>query len=67
MLYEVITGFHRLMSYRLAELDSPKARESLGLLKHLVEEQIKSKPSYRCRRCGFSARLIFWQCPSCKI
>lgn len=64
--HPTMKGFHRLMSYRLAELDSPKARESLGLLKHLVEEQIKSKPSYRCRHCGFSARLIFWQCPSCK-
>lgn len=58
--------FHRLMDYRLNEVESLQARESIGLLKKLVEEQIKAKPSYRCHTCGFSARTIFWQCPSCK-
>ena len=58
--------FHRLMDYRLNEVESTQARESIGLLKKLVEEQIKAKPSYRCHTCGFSARTIFWQCPSCR-
>jgi lipopolysaccharide biosynthesis regulator YciM len=59
-------AFSRLMDYRLADLDSPQARESISLLKKLVEKQISLKPAYRCSRCGFSSRLIFWQCPSCK-
>lgn len=58
--------FHRLMDYRLNEVETVQARESIGLLKMLVEEQIKAKPSYRCHGCGFSSRVIFWQCPSCR-
>ena len=59
-------AFSRLMDYRLAELDNTQAKESIGLLKSLVEKQIAIKPSYRCMRCGFSSKIIFWQCPSCK-
>jgi len=59
-------AFSRLMDYRLAELDNTQAKESIGLLKSLVETQIAFKPSYRCLRCGFSSKIIFWQCPSCK-
>ncbi len=58
--------FLRLMDYQMSEIDNPQGKESIGLLKRLVEEQIKSKPSHRCRHCGFSSRVIFWQCPSCK-
>ena len=58
--------FSRLMGYRLAELDNPRAAESIGLLKQLVDEQIRAKPRYCCNHCGFASRLIFWQCPSCK-
>lgn len=59
-------AFSRLMDYRLAELDSTQAKESISLLKNLVEKQISMKPNYRCQRCGFSTKVIFWQCPSCK-
>lgn len=59
-------AFSRLMGYQLEELDSQEARESLAMLKGLVDKQISVKPSYRCSRCGFSTRVIFWQCPSCK-
>ncbi len=32
------------------------------ILKRLVEKHSK----YRCRQCGFSAQVLYWQCPSCK-
>jgi lipopolysaccharide assembly protein B len=59
-------AFSRLMDYRLVDLDSTQAKESISLLKSLVEKQISLKPSYRCQQCGFSTKIIFWQCPSCK-
>lgn len=64
--HPTMRAFHRLMDYRLNEVETPQARESIGLLKMLVEEQIKVKPNYRCHGCGFSTRVIFWQCPSCR-
>jgi lipopolysaccharide assembly protein B len=59
-------AFSRLMDYRLVDLDSTQAKESISLLKSLVEKQISLKPNYRCQQCGFSTKIIFWQCPSCK-
>ncbi|MFC3913787.1 lipopolysaccharide assembly protein LapB [Pseudaeromonas sharmana] len=64
--HPTMKSFAKLMDYRLSELDNPRAVESIGLLKQLVEEQIRAKPRYCCTHCGFTSRLIFWQCPSCK-
>ncbi len=59
-------GFHKLMTYHLAAMHDDKATESISLLKSLVEKQITLKPLFRCEQCGFSSKLIFWHCPSCK-
>ncbi|WMC09252.1 lipopolysaccharide assembly protein LapB [Oceanimonas pelagia] len=64
--YPTMKGFYRLMSYHAANAEQGRARASLEMLKALVAEQIKAKPSHRCGQCGFSARSLFWQCPSCK-
>ncbi|MDD2342246.1 MAG: lipopolysaccharide assembly protein LapB [Tolumonas sp.] len=59
-------GFHRLMTYQLEAMHDEKAAESITLLRSLVEKQIAVKPIYRCEHCGFSSKVIFWHCPSCK-
>lgn len=59
-------GFHKLMSFHLVAMHDDKAMESISLLKSLVEKQITLKPLFRCEQCGFSSKLIFWHCPSCK-
>lgn len=41
-------------------------RNELLMLKSLVEQLIEKKPIYRCGQCGFSSRLLHWQCPSCR-
>ncbi|WP_107852510.1 lipopolysaccharide assembly protein LapB [Oceanimonas marisflavi] len=64
--HPTMKGFYRLMSYHAANAEQGRARASLEMLKALVAEQIKAKPSHRCGQCGFSARSLFWQCPSCK-
>jgi lipopolysaccharide biosynthesis regulator YciM len=60
-----IKGFFELMNYQLADAEEGRAKESLQHLNLLVGEQLKLKPVYRCHSCGFEARSIHWQCPSC--
>lgn len=39
------------------------AREQVvAVLRRLLE----SGPRYKCRECGFTAKTLYWQCPSCK-
>ena len=60
-----IKGFYELMKYQLKDAEQGKAKDSLKHLKLLVGEQLKLKPVYRCCGCGFEAKKIHWQCPSC--
>jgi len=59
-------GFYHLMQYQEQAAEEGKAKESLTMLRNLVGEQLKLKPIYRCRKCGFSTKSIYWHCPSCK-
>ncbi|GAA6185970.1 lipopolysaccharide assembly protein LapB [Aliiglaciecola sp. 2_MG-2023] len=59
-------GFKTLMGFFIEDEVDDKTRESLTMVKGLVEEQIKMRPKYRCLSCGFSGRQIHWLCPSCK-
>lgn len=58
--------FCRLMDYHLAEAEDGRAKESLLLLRDMVGEQIRTKPCYRCHKCGFTAHSLYWHCPSCR-
>ncbi|MEH0876169.1 lipopolysaccharide assembly protein LapB [Pectobacterium cacticida] len=58
--------FHRLMDFHLHEAEDGRAKESLLVLRDMVGEQIRTKPRYRCRKCGFTSQSLYWQCPSCK-
>lgn len=58
--------FYRLMDYHLAEAEEGRAKESLQLLRDMVGEQIRTKPRYRCMKCGFTAHTMYWHCPSCR-
>ncbi|MDE1311476.1 lipopolysaccharide assembly protein LapB [Vibrio aestuarianus] len=59
-------GFYRLIDYHLADAEEGRAKDSLSTLQKLVGEQLKVKPYYRCRKCGFSTHSLYWHCPSCK-
>ncbi|HFF4237100.1 TPA: lipopolysaccharide assembly protein LapB, partial [Vibrio cholerae O1] len=59
-------GFYRLIDYHIAEAEEGRAKASLSTLQRLVGEQLKVKPHYRCRKCGFSTHSLYWHCPSCK-
>jgi lipopolysaccharide biosynthesis regulator YciM len=43
-----------------------QADEHLDVLHHLVQKLLAKKARHRCRNCGFTARSLHWQCPSCK-
>ena len=58
--------FHKLMDYHLNEAEEGRAKESLGVLRNMVGEQVRSKPRYRCQKCGFTANTLYWHCPSCR-
>ncbi|WP_318369584.1 lipopolysaccharide assembly protein LapB [Enterobacter sp.] len=58
--------FHKLMDYHLHEAEEGRAKESLMVLRDMVGEQIRSKPRYRCHKCGFTAYTMYWHCPSCR-
>ncbi|TDR18497.1 lipopolysaccharide assembly protein LapB [Marinicella litoralis] len=38
----------------------------IDVLKELITKLLKGKPKLRCRKCGFGAKSLHWQCPSCK-
>lgn len=38
----------------------------LASLRGALQKLNDASPLYRCDRCGFSGRQMFWQCPTCK-
>lgn len=61
-----LPGFHHLINYYLVGTEDGRARESLGVLRDMVGEQLRGKPRYRCQQCGFTAHALYWHCPSCR-
>ncbi|HEY1846086.1 MAG TPA: lipopolysaccharide assembly protein LapB [Buttiauxella sp.] len=58
--------FHRLIDYHLQDAEEGRAKESLIVLRDMVGEQVRTKPRYRCQKCGFTAFTMYWHCPSCR-
>ncbi|ACT13398.1 MULTISPECIES: lipopolysaccharide assembly protein LapB [Pectobacterium] len=58
--------FHRLMDFHLHEAEDGRTKENLQGLRDMVGEQIRTKPRYSCRKCGFTSQSLYWQCPSCR-
>lgn len=42
-----------------------RGRDNLLILRSIVEALITGKPAFRCSACGFSAKRLHWQCPTC--
>lgn len=58
--------FYRLMEYHISEAEEGRAKEGLIALRDMVGEQLRTKPRYRCEKCGFTAFTMYWHCPSCR-
>ena len=59
-----LAGAERLLAMRVEASDEPVFgdRTLLAVLRHLLA----AEPVYQCDHCGFKARDLHWQCPSCK-
>ncbi|MCA1896694.1 MAG: lipopolysaccharide assembly protein LapB, partial [Shewanella putrefaciens] len=64
--HPTMKGFQHLMQMHLRQAEDGQAKQSLAMLEQLVEQQIKFRPSYRCKECGFPSHALYWHCPSCK-
>jgi lipopolysaccharide biosynthesis regulator YciM len=42
-----------------------EAQKNLMILYDLTEKLLANKPKYICKVCGFSGKILHWQCPSC--
>ena len=64
--HPTMKSFQHLMKMQLLQAEEGQAKKSLSMLEQLVEQQIKYRPGYRCRECGFPSHRLYWHCPSCK-
>ncbi|MCH1930945.1 lipopolysaccharide assembly protein LapB [Shewanella sp. A25] len=64
--HPTMRGFQHLMQLHLSQAEEGQAKQSLTMLEQLVEQQIRFRPSYRCKDCGFPSHSLYWHCPSCK-
>ena len=62
-----VRGLDRLLDLEIEDQrDTGEMNEHLEILKGLTAELLFERPVYKCRHCGFPAKSLHWQCPSCK-
>ncbi len=60
-----VRGMARLIDLKNLS-DQPPTRDDLHLLRELNGRILEGKPVYKCNACGFTGKVLHWQCPSCK-
>ena len=60
-----VRGLDRLLELELSE-ESGQQGDYLEILKDLTTRLLEDRPVYKCQHCGFPAKSLHWQCPSCK-
>ena len=60
-----VRGLDRLIELHLIDSDGV-ARENLMILKELTRRLLEDKAAYRCKNCGFKAKVLRWSCPGCQ-
>ncbi|TVQ92887.1 MAG: lipopolysaccharide assembly protein LapB [Chromatiaceae bacterium] len=60
-----LVGVERLLDLRLRTAPE-RARTGDGTLLAVIRHVLALQPAYQCEHCGFEARALHWQCPSCK-
>lgn len=59
-----LRGLSHLAGLYLAN-STGDTRDKLHMLQNFMQQLLADKPIYRCLRCGFSTKTLFWLCPSC--
>ncbi len=60
-----LKGMQQLVDFQLAS-PATTDRDLLLLMQTVIRRMLDAEYPYRCRRCGFDAHQLHWQCPSCK-
>ena len=60
-----VKGVNRLLEYAIEKANG-EVLDNLEMIRELTEQLIENNAVYKCERCGFDAKLLHWQCPSCK-
>jgi lipopolysaccharide biosynthesis regulator YciM len=60
-----VRGLDRLIELHLVGSDGA-ARQNLMILKELTRRLLEDKAAYRCKNCGFKAKVLRWSCPGCR-
>ncbi|MDZ7810052.1 MAG: hypothetical protein U5L11_07665 [Arhodomonas sp.] len=62
-----VRGLNRLIELNIDDEDPDRRRQrDLRVLHQLFQALIGDRQPYRCQSCGFAARQLHWQCPSCR-
>lgn len=59
-----IRGLHYLLGLYLDKANAGN-RHKILILREYIEKLLENKPVYRCMRCGFASKKLYWQCPGC--
>lgn len=60
-----VRGVAQLIKYALIP-GQGKAKDDLITIKDLIGKLLEDRSIYKCNHCGFDAKSLHWQCPSCK-
>ncbi|WP_428624459.1 lipopolysaccharide assembly protein LapB [Sedimenticola sp.] len=60
-----LEGLDRMVTLSLKKGMS-EGFESLLILQHILNKILENRAAYQCISCGFTAKTLHWQCPSCK-
>ncbi len=47
-------------------LSSGQAKTDMEILQGMIEKAVHTRQGHVCQHCGFRAKAMHWQCPSCK-
>jgi lipopolysaccharide biosynthesis regulator YciM len=60
-----VRGVDRLVEYALADAEG-EMYERLHTIKEMTGSLLEERSVYKCKKCGFAAKSIHWQCPGCR-
>jgi len=60
-----VKGVDRLLEYVMGKAEG-EIRDNLATIKDLTGKLLDNWSIYKCQQCGYDAKMLRWQCPSCK-
>ena len=61
-----LAALERLLDLQSRQAAGGEDAGRAGVMHEVVRHLLARQPAYQCDHCGFSARAMHWQCPSCK-